>query len=108
MGSKKMNMDAFRAQLMQAASIHGGIAPQMLTQKSIDKTEKDIASNAHLNKIIDDAIKAGSVKADDELFKFLKNLFIVQAETLDGQERALKMAIYTTFKINQEFKVEKR
>ena len=103
-----MNMDAFRAQLMQAASIHGGIAPQMLTQKSIEKTEKDIASNAKLNQIIEDAVKAGSVKADDALFMFLKNLFIVQAETQEGQERALRMAIYTTLKINQAFKVEKR
>jgi hypothetical protein len=103
-----MNMDAFRAQLMQAASIHGGMAPQMLTQKSIDKTEKDIANNARLNKIVEDAVRAGSVKADDELFKFLKNLFVVQAETLEGQERALRMAIYTTLKINQAFKTEKK
>lgn len=103
-----MNMDAYRAQIMQSASIHGGIAPQMLTQKSIEKTEKAITANAKLNQIVEDAIKVGSVKADDDLFKFLKNLFIIQAETQEGQERALKMAIYTAFKINQTFKVEKK
>jgi hypothetical protein len=103
-----MNMDHFRAQIMQAASIHGGMGQQMLTQKSIDKTEKDIANNAKLNGVVDEAVKTGIVKADDDLFKFLKALFMAQAETLDGKERALRMAIYTVSKINKEFKVEKR
>lgn len=104
-----MNMDHYRAQLMQAASIHGGMPQQqMLSQKSIEITEKEIAGNERLNKIVADAIKENTIKADDNFFKFLKTLLMHQANTLDGKERALRMAIYIIYKTNQEFKVEKR
>jgi hypothetical protein len=104
-----MNMDQYRAQLMQAASIHGGMQQQqMLTQKSIEITEKEIANNSRLNKVIEDAIKDNTIKADDSFFKFLKVLLMQQGNTLEGKERALRMAIYITHKTNKEFKVEKR
>ena len=104
-----MSMDHFRAQLMQNASIHGGVPQQaMLSQKSIEKTEKDIENNARLKKIVDDSIQSGIIKADDELAKYLQTLFVAQAETLDGKERALRMAIFTASKINNKFKIESK
>jgi hypothetical protein len=102
-------MDNYRAQIMQAASIHGGIPQQqMLSQKSIELTEKEITDNVRLNKLVDDAIKDNTIKADDSFFKFLKVLLMQQANTLEGKERALRMAIYIVYKTNKEFKVEKR
>lgn len=104
-----MNMDHYRAQLMQSAAIHGGIPQQqMLSQKSIALTEKEITDNVRLNQIVTDAIKDNTIKAEDSFFKFLKVLLMQQANTLEGKERALRMAIFIVYKVNKEFKVEKR
>jgi len=105
-----MSNDYFRQMLMQAATGHGsgsGETP-MLTPQSVENTQKAMKEVEALKNIENQAISLGRIKADDPVYEFLKALYISDAKTREGQVKALNLAIFTTAKLNQSFKIEKK
>lgn len=101
------NADFFREQLMRSANIHGGmVAPgQVLTQKSIDTTINQEKLAERLNFILQEAIGASVVIKDDKVLALLTQLFLSKANTADGKEKALRMAIWVTKELNKHFDI---
>lgn len=102
-------MDYYRSQLFQNSQQYGGVGPdQMLTPDSVAKTEADGQFTDRLKQILKEAIDGKFVEEKDPLLKVLVHYFLSTAKTTRGKEDALRMAIFTTQKINKEFTVEKR
>ena len=102
------NADFFREQLMRAASIHGGVGAgpgQVLTQKSIDTTINQEKLAERLNAILQEAVGQQTVKQDDKVLSLLTQLFLAKANTADGKEKALRMAIWVTKELNKYFDI---
>lgn len=108
-GNDKMpsNADYMNA-LFQAAQTHGGVQSQGLTQDSIKKTEDEIKSNDKIQALIKEADTRKLISKDDPLFNTLLTLFLSQAKTTEGKERALRLVIVTTQKLNGEFTFQKK
>lgn len=106
------NADFFREQLMRAASIHGGaVGPgpgQVLTQKSIDTTIGQEQLAERLNLIVQEAIGQNAVAKDDKVFALLTQLFLSKANTAEGKEKAIRMAIWVTKELNKYFEVSEK
>ena len=106
------NADFFREQLMRNASIPGGgVGPgpgQVLTQKSIDTTINQEKLAERLNLILQEAVGQNSVKQDDKVLSLLTQLFLAKANTADGKEKALRMAIWVTRELNKYFEITEK
>ncbi len=98
----------YRNAMFSASQAHGAMSQEGLTKESIAQTEKDIKANERLQAIIKEADERKIVLKDDPLFMTLLMFFMPQAKTNEGKERALRMAIATTQKINKEFTVQKK
>lgn len=105
------NADFFREQLMASASIHGGMGPgpgQVLTQKSIDTTINQEKLAERLNFIMQEAVTQKSVSKDDKVLSLLTQLFLSKANTAEGKEKALRMAIWVTKELNKYFEIAEK
>ena len=102
------NMEFFRQQMFQNASVSGAaksneVGDRMLTPDSVKASEKASAMTAQLEGILAEAEKRGEVSRKDPVFCELIAFFISKANTQDGKERALKMAISVSRRLHNVF-----
>lgn len=102
-------MEYFRDQMFRNSQQHSGMSQdQMLTPESIKQAETNEMNTDRLKQILKEAIDGKHVEENDLLLKSLVHYFMNTAKTTRGREDALRMAIFTTMRINKEFVVEKR
>lgn len=102
-------MEYFRDQMFRHSQQHAGVnQEQMLTPESIKQAEANEIYTERLKQILKEAIDGKHVEENDPLLKSLVHYFLSTAKTTRGKEDALRMAIFTTMRINKDFTVEKR
>jgi len=102
------NMGFFREPMFRNASVTGaaqndGAGDRMLTPNSVKESEKAAALTAALENLLAEAEKRGEVSRKDPVFCELIAFFISKANTQDGKERALRMAISVSRRLHNVF-----
>lgn len=105
------NMELFRQQMFQNAAIHGGASggeKPMMTPETMKSQAVVDKNNEVLEGILKAAEERGEIDRKDDMFQCLAVFFMSKANTPDGKERALGMAISAAKRLNANFTFTKR
>lgn len=98
------DMSFFREQMFKNAAVNGAVAQdRMLTPDKMAEGGKVAAANAALEKMLVAAEANGDVSRKDPVFLVLINFFVSKANTQDGRERALSLAVSVTKRLHSAF-----
>lgn len=95
------DMASFRQQMHKNSLAHGGTETPAATAAP-KLAEKD---EARVKKILAEAEALGLAAKDDEVIRVLFELFLPEAKTTEGKDRALKMSIAIAKRLRARFEI---
>ena len=96
------DMASFRQQMHKNSLAHGGTETPAATAAAPKLAEKD---EARVKKILAEAEALGLAAKDDEVIRVLFELFLPEAKTTEGKDRALKMSIAIAKRLRARFEI---